>query len=296
VSFLPPAPPKKDETKKQGHQRTRHLVPEYYIVSRKGPQEKEFREVARLEPKPAVDERAPRRRGGPPPPAGVPDGPPPPGPAVPRPLRPGPGPATPGGPTRLSYVDRSVESESAYDYTVQAFAKDPSEKVLSSDLIKVSCKTKARFSFAYVGGTGTVAQIIVFIGPREDNVWKEYRVHVGGWVGDSPAIASTPAAGEGGEGPAADAEAPDLRFVTRFVLTDIIFDAFRLVPQTVRRLERGPDGKTRVVEETGYRQQLDKLVVLRNRKNRFQRIWLERRPKLAASTKTPAARPSPPSP
>ncbi|NQT87497.1 hypothetical protein HQ560_12080 [bacterium] len=272
VDFKPPAP-REPETK--GNVTITYAVPTQYNIYRQGPEDKEGVLYGRIEAggKASIERRPPRR--GVPAPAGLPGGgPPPPGGA------PGGAPdgdeAAVGGAEggRLRFIDRSVDSEASYTYVVYGVAKNPEEKLQDSLKVTLGVTTKARFTFLSTGGRPGYANIIVIIGPRDDHEgYKTFAAPIGGRVGELPHVRQP--------GAALDAEAPDQRYVTGYVLVDIVPNAFKLMRQKRTEFTKHPVHGRPVpkVIEIPYGM-YGRYVILRDaKKNRLIRIWVERRPR-----------------
>jgi hypothetical protein len=216
----------------------------------------------------------------------------------------------PAAPDQYVFVDRMVESEVEYTYWVEAFvaiypgtdaAKDLKQEVGDGNQPKAfSLRTKQKFSFAYEGGSNEEARITVFIGPRETPLSsKTFVVPIGGYVGDPPpkegavpaeATAGTPEAtpAEGAPAPKAaepaaekaagpDAEKPRIPlFVTRYVLVDVVPDAYRVVPRKRTVPVTNVDGQIVAKEVTVLCDETARQVVVRDRKNRLLVLWQER--------------------
>jgi hypothetical protein len=283
-----------------------YIKPDYMVIWRKGEHDRERKDIARLEFVEPV---------GPAPGAGRPVGPrrlPPghpdagrrraPGFVRPAPRRPGAAPATVAPPAaqkakEFTFKDLGAESETAYTYWVQTVKEPDPEglKLPPRDSEPYDYKTKAKFSFAYVGGGSMKANIIVFIGSRDDPKDRRgFRVPIGGWVGDMPgelrAVAEK-AEPEDKKGAGAAAKpAPKLggamlrarpaagaRFVTRFTLVDIVQGAIRVVEEE-REVVVGTDAEGRLIREKRKFFRVEETtphVVLRSRKNRLIRLWRE---------------------
>jgi hypothetical protein len=200
---------------------------------------------------------------------------------------------------RLTFIDRSVDSEASYSYVVYGVADVPAgdgeegTKSQASDKKSLPVTTKARFTFFFVGTKANAARIIVMIGPRDEpEGHQEYTVPIGGRVGELPHIRKP--------GEPLDDEVPDQRFVTGYVLVDMVSNAFRLVEQSRTVFEKDPvTGKQEPKEVVTYWARFDRYVILRDAKNRLTRIWVGRAPpelsqpaatKSRAGRKPPAAR------
>ncbi|MFW6107234.1 MAG: hypothetical protein ACOC8A_00940 [bacterium] len=255
IAFQAPEP-KAEERDEQTRRITQFLVPTSYAILRKASDEEEAVQVGEV--------RARAEGAGGRPETGVED--------LPRghPARRGEGrPARREGEgARLTFVDRTAESDTRYVYLVKGRASDPQGEVRESEPVTQEFKTEARFNFAYVGGTPQYASIVVFIGPQDNpQAWRKYdKVRIGSRVGEMPGQ-EAPAEGTGA------AASPDQRFVTGYMLVDIVYDAFQLVEQVRKKRVKTPLG-TEIVEEKTYWAKRGKYVLLRNAKNEFVVKWL----------------------
>jgi len=278
IKFTIPTGEVRDEDR---HTVTKYLEPTHFLIYRKSEFNAEFREVGRVEVQPPESEPGAQ----PPAPGAAPGLPglPPRGPAprrrpLPQRTRPTEEPKAP----EFEFVDRSVESETYYVYKIVSVR--PPEggigEAAKAESPQMEYQTKAKFTFAYTGGGATKANIVVFIGSRENpQDYKRFQVKIGQRIGTMPpelrkSSATEKPTGEGTQEP--EAEAQDTEYVTRFVLVDIVPRAFRVVPQ-VRRVAvgRGLDGRVQFKEVVAYREEAAKQVILRDRRNRLLRLWFE---------------------
>ena len=243
---------------------------------------------------------SPRRPGGPSPEelmeGRAPAAPAPRGPARAAPLGEGITAAEPG---TYAFVDRSVESEASYTYWVEAYAApDPNRPTIApkpemSEAAEVT--TRQKFAILYIGGQHTKARVMVFIGSVDQYIaYRIYDVPIGGWIGEPPRkalVAAAPAAGApkpaapGRPGAAEGDGVDDVQFVTRFVLVDIIPEAYRAVEQTRHTGKIDPRTK-KPIKRTVLLAHLARQIVVRNRKNELVRLWRRSPPKLDATTRT----------
>jgi len=216
-----------------------------------------------------------------------------------------------GGPAEepgaLVFQDNDFEAETKYTYRVRSvlIPKEEGENPRTAVSDPREYKTLERFSFAYIGGDASRANIVVYIGPRDKPLGGKVfeRIPLGGWVGDVPkelrsqAPAPVPAApaAEPGTPPAAvPAGAPAgtaapaaadrdegaaSRFVTRYILVDIEQGVYRSVPYDIRVLDgKDPLGRPKFRNMSVYREAMDRRVTLLDlRKNRLQHLWFEPR-------------------
>ena len=215
------------------------------------------------------------------------------------------------------FVDSGVESEAKYTYWVEAVAIiEETGKTLSMWASSLGEKpgsgfaitTAEKFSISYIGHRvrdgAMVANIIVFIGPRDRPLeWRRFEVYPGAWIGDAPGVKATeeetkpvgaPVAGAGAPvvaapdvapgamAPAAADDEAGQNYVTRFVLVDILPTALRLL---VDEVPAAIDG--RMVRVNSYKYVPKPKIIIRDRKNRLIELWHEPAPKLDTPTKGP---------
>jgi len=289
---------------KSGKRITNFIEPTYYEILRQGPRDEQGVAIGR------VEGRFPKKPE--PGAAGAPVGPAPKGPdsagfpgATPPPAKPkAPSPPVApkaGGPEKpgeLVFEDSNCEAETKYTYRIRSvlIPKEEGEQLQTQLSEPREYTTLERFSFAYVGGDAYRANIIVYIGPRDNPLGGRLfeRIPIGGWVGVVPrefrkpsapaAKPPTPPAAPAAGGPAATekekkAQAATERFVTRFILVGIEQGIYHSVPYTMR-VSRGRDalGRPRFENVVAYRERLDRRVTLLElRKNRLHQLWLEPR-------------------
>ena len=183
------------------------------------------------------------------------------------------------------YSDRTVESEMLYRYWIEAFTTiavgDGPSKELKEELEPFRVRTKQKFSFRYVGGTYDKAHIVVYIGqPIPESNSRTFQVPIGARIGDLPLAETpeTPAATEPRPGAESieTAKGDPFEFVTRYVLVDIIPDAYRVVPHERAVSRRDEDGKVVFIKETVLREEVARQIIIRDRKNRLLTLWYER--------------------
>jgi len=282
------------EAPKQGPEsRTRinYIEPDHFVVWRKGERETERKAIGRIEgrkaaaaapgTKPKPDAGGGTRHGGFP--GGFP------GSAKPKtpPGKPKPGgqAAEPEEPGKYVFRDSAVESESSYTYWVETVGPEDAEgKTPRAESTPKIYTTAAKFSFAYTGGGSIRANILVFIGPRNDyQDVKKFVVQIGERIGTLPQELRKEGGAEGegagaaaAEGEDAEKAQEDTRYVTRFVLVDIVQRKFRLVEQ-IQRVPDGKelDGRIKFKQVVTYRGDYANQVILRDRQNRLIRLWLE---------------------
>jgi hypothetical protein len=197
------------------------------------------------------------------------------------------------------FVDRSVEAEVTYTYWLEAVvdqeaapeaAPETAQEIQPVELPPREVKTKQKFTFKYVGGTYDEAQIMVFIGPTEEPLAQQtFTVPIGGYIGalpPKPGAVAEPAEGEAEgpppeapEGAVAKAGGEETQFVTRYVLVDVIPNAFRVVPYVSTVSERNEEGRLVPRRVTVLREELARQVIIRDRKQRLLRLWYERAPR-----------------
>jgi len=277
IKFTIPTGEVRDEDR---HTVTKYLEPTHFLIYRKSEFSPEFKEVGRVGARPP--EEAPGAQPGAPAGAprlpGLPVGP---GPRPKRPVAPRPEPPEEEKPPEFEFVDKGVESETYYVYKIVSI-RPPEGGIgepAKAESPQVEYQTKAKFTFAYTGGGATKANIIVFIGSRENpQDYRKFQVKVGQRIGAMPpelrkANATEKPATEGSE--QAQPEA-DNQYVTRFVLVDIVPRVFRVVPQ-VRKLlvSGGVSGRAQYKEVVTYVEQSINQVILRDRHNRLLRLWFE---------------------
>ncbi len=201
------------------------------------------------------------------------------------------------------FVDRSVEAEVTYTYWLEAVvdqeaareaAPDTVQEIQPVELPPREIKTKQKFTFKYVGGTYDEAQIMVFIGPTEEPLAQQtFTVPIGGYIGELPPKPSAPAEpveappAEAPEGAVAQAGGEDTQFVTRYVLVDVIPNAFRVVPYVSTVSKRNEEGRLVPQRVTVLREELARQVIIRDRKQRLLRLWYERAPRPAKKEPEP---------
>ncbi len=278
IKFTIPMGEVRDEDR---HTVTKYLEPTHFLVYRKSEFSPEFKEVGR------VDARPPETPTGERPPAppevlghpGIPVAPGPGGPRrQPKPRRQE---AEEKKAREFEFVDKGVESETYYVYKIVS-VRPPEGGIgepARAESPQVEYQTKAKFTFAYTGGGMAKANIVVFIGSRENpQEYRKFQVKVGQRIGTMPPeLRRTNAAEEptpeGSEQPKPET---DGQYVTRFVLVDIVPRVFRVVPQ-VRKLlvSGGVGGRAQYKEVTTYTEQSINQVILRDRHNRLLRLWFE---------------------
>jgi hypothetical protein len=206
-------------------------------------------------------------------------------------------------------VDRSVESEVNYTYTVEAVVDLEARPEMGPEtvggiqpvtLAPKDIRTKQKFTLKYVGGTYDEARIMVFIGPTEEPLAQQtFTVPIGGYIGDLPpkptaapeaAQEEAPPA-EAPEGAVAQAGGEDTQFVTRYVLVDVIPNAFRVVPHVSTVSKRDEEGRLVPQRVTVLREELARQVIIRDRKQRLLRLWYERAPRPAKTAPESPRRP-----
>jgi len=278
IKFTIPTGEVRDEDR---HTVTKYLEPTHFLIYRKSEFNTEFQKIGRVDARPP--ETPPGERPLVPPGAprhpGLPVAP---GPRVPR-RHPTPRPQEPEEQKapEFEFVDTGVESETYYVYKIVS-VRPPEGGIgepATAESPQVECQTKAKFTFAYTGGGMAKANIVVFIGSRENpQDYRKFQVKVGQRIGTMPPeLRKTNATEE----PAAErSEQPkpetDHQYVTRFVLVDIVPRVFRVVPQ-VRRLlvSGGVGGRAQYKEVVTYTEQSINQVILRDRHNRLLRLWFE---------------------
>jgi len=268
--------PEKAEEKAGGRTIYQALDPSYYVVWRKAGHEKDWRPIGRVDPRSVAGKPppGPRKKALP----GLP------GVRAPAPARPTRKARPPKGAKGFFYEDLTIESETLYAYRVESVAVGDNEEVLKDKSFSETkeIRTLQQFDIAYIGetrrGRTRFAKIVVFIGPRSDpKAYEIFEVAIGGRIGDVPKAQE--AAAPSGENPGAKVENEEVdapRFVTRFVLVDILPDTFRVVA-LIRKVPGPPDeeGRPTIVDKTIYRGGRARQVVYRDRKNRLVRCWFE---------------------
>ena len=273
IKFTIPTGEVRDEDR---HTVTKYLEPTHFLIYRKSEFSPEFKEVGRVDARPPGEAPGGQAAAsGEKRPVGAP--------VHERPAT-RERPAQPGEeekPPEFEFVDKGVESETYYVYKIVS-VRPPEGGIgepAKAESPQVEYQTKAKFTFAYTGGGATKANIIVFIGSRENpQDYRKFQVKVGQRIGAMPpelrkANATEKPATEGSEQPQTET---DNQYVTRFVLVDIVPRVFRVVPQ-VRKLlvSGGVSGRAQYKEVVTYVEQSINQVILRDRHNRLLRLWFE---------------------
>jgi hypothetical protein len=193
----------------------------------------------------------------------------------------------------VDFVDADVQSETSYTYWVRSIIEDDKGQITKESKEfsnEWKATTKQRFTIVPFGGTDREARIAVIIGPEDQDLVeglnaKIYKVSLGGRIGELP-LAAAPAAkpAEEGKEAAAAGEAAS-RFVTGFVLVDIVADSFRLIEQMSKVPERDENGRITHREVKTYRAILSRQAIVRDRKGRLVALWFKAPPKIAPPPK-----------